>query len=105
MGVLAVQQNGAVGGLIHLGQQIENGGLAGAVRADQTGDLGAADDEVEVFNSLQTAKGDAQTDALQNGALAGVTLGDQTDGRCGDQLGFTCHLRYPPLLSSYLHIE
>ena len=39
VGVFAVQQNGALGGLIDLGQQVEDGGFAGAVGADEAGDL------------------------------------------------------------------
>ena len=42
-GVLAVEQDGAVRGLVHLGEQVEDRGLAGAVGTDETGDLGLAD--------------------------------------------------------------
>ena len=43
VGVLPVQQDGAVGGLIHLGQQVEHRGFACAVGTDETGDLRPAD--------------------------------------------------------------
>ena len=39
-------------GLIHLGQQVEDGGLARAVRADQTGDFRLADGQVEILDGL-----------------------------------------------------
>ena len=60
VGVLAVEQDGAPGGLVHLGQQVEHRGLARAVGADEAGDLGAADGEVEVIDSGQAAEVDAQ---------------------------------------------
>ena len=55
-GVFAVEQDGAVGGLIDLGEQVEDRRLAGAVRADEAGDLGAADGHVEVVDRFQTAE-------------------------------------------------
>ena len=42
-GVLTVEQDGAVRGLVHLGEQVEDRGLTGTVGSDQTGDLGLAD--------------------------------------------------------------
>ena len=42
-GVLAVEQDGTVRGLVHLGEQVEDRGLAGTVGADETGDLSLAD--------------------------------------------------------------
>ena len=54
---MPIQQDGAVSGLIHLGQQVEHRGLARAVGADETGDLRPADGEVEVIHGLQAAEG------------------------------------------------
>ena len=54
--ILLVEQDGAVGRLIHLGQQVENGGFARAVGADQTGDLGHADGQVEIVHRLEAAE-------------------------------------------------
>ena len=76
VGVHAVQQNGAPGGLVHLGEQVKDSGLARAVGADETGNLGAADGHVEVLHGGQAAKVDAQVAALQNGAFINITLGN-----------------------------
>ena len=42
-GVLTVEQDGAMRGLVHLGEQVEDRSLAGTVGADETGDLSLAD--------------------------------------------------------------
>ena len=73
-GVLAVEQDRAVGGLIHLGEKVEDRGLARAVGADEARDLGAAEGEVKVLHGLQAAEGDAQIDALEDGRLVHVAL-------------------------------
>ena len=49
-GVLAVEQNAALGGLVHVGQQVEDRGLARAVGADEARDLRLADEEREVVH-------------------------------------------------------
>ena len=41
--VLPIQQDGAPGGMVYVGEQVEHGGLACTVGADQAGDLRAAD--------------------------------------------------------------
>ena len=82
VGVLAVHHDGAAGGLIDLGQQVENGGLARAVGADETGDLGAAHGEVEVVDGGEAAEVDAQMAAFQNGRFVHVAL--RHDGMAGD---------------------
>ena len=96
VGVLPVQKDGAVGRLIHLGQQVEHRGLARAVGADETGDLRPADHEVEIIHGLQAAEGDAQIDAVEDGTLADVTLRDHSAGGDGNQ--FSEHIRQPPFL-------
>ena len=63
-----------MGGLINLGEEVEDGGLASTVGADEACDLGAAEGEVEVLNSFQAAEGDAQIDALEDGRLVHVAL-------------------------------
>ena len=60
VGVLAVQHNGARCGLVHLCQQVEYGGFSRPVGADESGDLRAADGQVEILRRLQTAEGHAQ---------------------------------------------
>ena len=87
-GVLAVEDDHAGGGLIHLGQQVEYGGLARAVGADEARDLGAPDGQVKVLHGFQAAELHAQVARFQHGALVHVALGH--DGMAGDghHLGF-----------------
>ena len=40
---------------LNVGEQVEHGGLTGTVGADQTGDLVAADHQVEAVHGGQTA--------------------------------------------------
>ena len=75
-GVHAVKQNGAAGRLIDLGKEVKNGGLARAVRADQPGDLGAADGEIEVVHGAKSAEIDAEMAAFQHGCFVQIALGD-----------------------------
>ena len=65
-----------MGGLIDLGEQVEDR-LTGTVRADEAGDLGAADGHIEVVDRFQTAERDAEVDALEHGGLVRVALGEQ----------------------------
>ena len=69
-GVLAIEQDGAVRGLVHLGEQVEDRGLTGAVGADQTGNLGLADSQAKVVDCLKATELNAQVDALECRALA-----------------------------------
>ena len=72
MQVLTVDQDSAAGGFIHLGQQVEDRGLSGAVGADQTGDLGLADGQVEIVHGLQAAELNAQVAGFQDRDLIHV---------------------------------
>ena len=74
---LPFKRIGAVGGLIDLGEQVEDRRLAGTVRADEAGDLGATDGHIEVVDRFQTAERDAEVDALEHGGLVRVALGEQ----------------------------
>ena len=88
LGIVPVDEHGAAGGLIHLGQQIEHGGLAGAVGTDQAGDLRTPDGEVEIIHGLEAAELDAQVMGFQHRLLAHVPL--RHDGVAGNRnhLGF-----------------
>ena len=86
-GVLAVDHDGAHGGLVDLREQVEHGGLARAVGADQAGDLGLADDQIEVVHGLQAAELDAQVARLQHGRAVQVALGDDAVAGRGHHLG------------------
>ena len=81
-GVLAVEDDHAGGGLVDLGQEVKHRGLARAVGADEAGDLGLADGEVEVLHGLQAAELHAQVAGFQHGALVHIPLRD--DGMAGD---------------------
>ena len=99
MDILAVQQDGAVGGLIDLGEQIEDGGFAGAVGPDEPRDFGAADGDIEVIHRLEPAEGHAEIDAFQNGADVGVTLREEGNAavdrnKLGLLMGLDRHLRF-----------
>ena len=83
-----------MGGRIHLGEQVEHGGLARAVGADQTGDLGAADGQVEVIDGLQSAELNAQVVGFQHGLAAQVALGHN---------GMAGHRDHPGLSAAFDH--
>jgi hypothetical protein len=53
---LALQSNLALGGAVDAGNQIEDSGLAGPVRADQTAHLPGRNFEIVVVNSPQPAE-------------------------------------------------
>ena len=98
-GIQSIQQDGAPGGLIDLGQQVEDGGFAGAVGADEAGDLRPADGEVEVIHRPQAAEVDAQVAALQNGGFVDVPF--RNDGMAGNRdhlalFKFLTHRGLPP---------
>ena len=100
VGVHSVQQNGASGGLVHLGQQVEHCGLARAVGTDQAGDLSAADGHVELVDGGEAAEVDAQVLGLQDGALVHIPLWNLVDAGHRDQLGlgslYAAHCLLPP---------
>ena len=62
----AVQQDGALRGDVHAGEQVEHGGLACAVGADETHQLAGIDGEVKILHSVQTSEGNAQMLGLQH---------------------------------------
>ena len=97
MGVLSVQEDGTVGGLVDLGEQVKHGGFSRAVGADEAGDLRAADGEVKVVHGFQATELNAQVDALQDGAFVNVPFRDHALGRDGNQ--FRSHVRRPPFSS------
>ncbi len=66
--VVAVQQDRAARGRVHLGKQVEDRGLTGTVGADQTGDLSLADGQAKVIDCLKATEFNAQVQGLENGA-------------------------------------
>ena len=100
-GVLTVEQDGAVRGLVYLGEQVEDRGPAGAVGANETGDLGLADGQAKVVNSLKAAELNTQVNALECRALAQVAVGNDGARRIRDHLALvelklTGHRLPPP---------
>ena len=75
--VVAVDQDGATRGCVDVGQQVEDGGLAGAVGPDEARDLRAAHGDVEVVDGNQAAEVDAKVLGLQDGDGAQIALGDE----------------------------
>ena len=97
-GVLAVQQDPALGGLIHVGQQVEDRGLARAVGADEPRDLRAADEEREVVHGPKAPEVHAQVPDVQDGGLARVPLRDDAQAVQGDHVAVHRLLRHGPHL-------
>ena len=100
-GVLTVEQDGAVRGLVHLGEQVEDRGLTGTIGANQAGDLGLADSQAKVVDCLNATELNAQVDALERRALAQIAIGNDGARRIRDHLAlvelkFTGHRLPPP---------
>ena len=57
---LTIQVKGAFGRLIHTSDQVEHGGFACAVGADQPHQLGFADFHIKIIHGFQAAKLDAK---------------------------------------------
>ena len=70
MGVLSVQEDGTVGGLVDLGEQVKHGGFSRAVGADEAGDLRAADGEVKVVHGFQATELNARLMHSRMGLLS-----------------------------------
>ena len=70
---LAVQPEFAVGGLVHAGEQVEDGRLTGAVRSDQADELTLVDGHVEIVDSAQTTEGDAEMLGAQDWLFSHLT--------------------------------
>ena len=88
-------------GLVHLGEQVEDRSLAGAVGADETGDLGLTDGQAKIVDCLKAAEFNAQVDALERRALAQVAIGNDGARRIRDHLALvefklTGHRLPPP---------
>ena len=102
--IVAVEQNGAAGGSVHLSEQIEHRGLTRSVGTDESGNLGLANGEVEVVDRLEAAEIDAQVQGLENGS--GIDVALRHDGVAGDRHHLSAlefelrHLPTPPLRTS-----
>ena len=95
-GVHTVEQRRAAGRLVDLGEQVENGGFARAVRADQTGDFGTADGEVEVVHGAQSAEVDAEMTAFEHGGFIQIALGNDGFARKFNHFSFFKRFRHLP---------
>ena len=70
-GVAVVQRDAALGRLVEAGDAVEHGGLAGAVRSDQRGDVAARGVEGEIVDGDQAAEAHGQMlDAEHGRAVA-----------------------------------
>lgn len=75
--VVAIKQDGATRGPVHVGEQVEDRGLAGTVWPDDARDLRAAHGDVEVVHGREAPEVDAQVLRLQHGNLAQIPLGNE----------------------------
>ena len=96
----SIDQDGAAGGLVNIGQQVEHRGLTGTVGADQAGDLVAADHQVEAIHGGQAAKIDAQLTDIQNGLFVLIAVRQEAAGGDTVQSGLELtHGLHPPSFS------
>ena len=86
LGIHAVEQDHAARRLVHVGDEIEHGRLAGAVRADEPGDLRAADDKRKVLHRMQAAKVDAEMVDVEDRDLVDVARRHHAPARNGNQI-------------------
>ena len=70
----AIEQDRTGRRLIYIGEQVENRGLSGTVRTDQTGNFRTANGKVEVFDRMQPAESDSQVLAFQRGHIIDIAL-------------------------------
>ena len=80
---LAAELEAAAVGDVQAGDDVEEGGLAGAVGADQAVDLAALDGDAHVGQRLQAAETLADAGDLENGLCHVVSLRVQRADRCG----------------------
>ena len=78
--ILKVDNINVYYGNIHAGNGFQGGGLTGTVGADQTGDLVAADHQVEAVHGGQAAEVDAQFPHVQNGLFVLIAVGQEAAG-------------------------
>ena len=99
-GVLTIEQDGAVRRLVHLGEQVEDRGLAGTVGADETGDLGLADSQAKVIDCLKATELNARwmhssagrSPKSRSGTMAPEGYGTILPLLNSNLLGIGCHL-------------
>ena len=89
-----VQEDVAPGGLVDVGEQVEDRGLSRAVGTDEAGDLRPPDGDLKFVDGGEAAEVDAQVVGLQHRGLVQVPLRDEALGTQGVQL-FT-HEPCPP---------
>ena len=88
-----VQHDGAPGGLIDSGKQVEHRSLPRPVGADQTGDLRRSQHHAHIVHGGQARKVHPQIIGFQNGLPVCIPLGYQRSAGKRYQL---IHLPYPP---------
>ena len=76
LGTLAVKEDLASCRLIHFGEHVEDGSLAGTVRADESADLRPSECQVEVVYGSQSAEVDAEALYFEYRRLVSVFFRD-----------------------------
>ena len=93
----AIEQNTPARRLVDIRQEVEDRSFARTVRADQSGDLGRADGDVEIADRGQTAKVNAEMACFKNRAACHIALGQQVGIGLRNQLWMcVIHVQQPP---------
>ena len=87
----AIEQNTPARRLVDIRQEVEDRSFARTVRADQSGDLGRADGDVEIADRGQTAKVNAEMACFKNRAACHIALGQQVGIGLRNQLCDVCY--------------
>ncbi|MPN37712.1 hypothetical protein SDC9_185232 [bioreactor metagenome] len=95
--ILAIQQDGAAGRGIYVGDQVKHSGFARTVGTNQAGNFRATDGKVEIVHGAQTAEINAQMPDIQNGELTNIPFGNKS--RAGNTNQFIHWNHLPSLLS------
>ena len=94
--IVAVNHDGTACWLVDVGEQVEDSCFTCTVRADNAGNLGRTKSDVEVINSSQATKVNAQVLSLKNWNCAKVSLRNEVRRLLPDKFCsvFSCHRSY-----------
>ena len=94
--VVAVNHYGTTGWLVDTGKQVKNSCFTCTVRTNDARDLGRTKSDVEVINSSQATKVNAQVLGLKNWNCAKVSLWNEVRRLLSDKFCsvFSCHRSY-----------
>ena len=98
VGILTAQHDGSSCGLVNLGQEIEDGGLAGTVGADKSADFRSTDPDIEFVDGYKSAEIYSQMGCLENEGLSEILLGNKIGTGYINEFYFGrfAHFFFPP---------